>query len=256
MSRELYVHALPSRVEPEEMAGKVVVVIDVLRASTTIIYALEAGAREVRPCVEVEEARELAAQMPEGDPVLGGERKGLLIEGFDLGNSPQEYTADRVKGRGVVFTTTNGTRAMDRCRLAARVLIGAFVNAEAVCQELAHWEQVHLLCAGTRGKPGNDDLLLAGLLVERIVRRGDTSYNLSPQAADARALWLDSFALPYALEAEPLEPERLAKQLSLTAGGRNLVAIGRDEDILVASELDRFWTVPKLDPHAMRIRLR
>ncbi len=254
MTRELYVHALPTLVEPEEMAGKTVVVIDVLRASTTIVHALEAGAREVIPCLEVEDAREMAARMPQNDVLLGGERKGLPIEGFDLGNSPLEYTADRVNGRSVVFTTTNGTRAMERCRLASRVLIGAFVNAGAVCRELAGSEQIHLLCAGTRGQIGYDDVLLAGLLVERLRRRGDTTYDLNAQAVTARETWLAAFALPLALGAEPLEPQRLARHLCKTAGGRNLVAIGREDDILTAAELDRFSIVPKLDPHSLRIR--
>jgi len=254
MSRELHVHGLPTDVEPEEMVGQVVVVIDVLRASTTIIHALEASAREVLPCIEVNEARQAAAQLGP-DVLLGGERKGLPIEGFDLSNSPDDYTPDRVAGRTVVFTTTNGTRAMDRCRLAGRVLIGAFVNAEAVCLELAGYDRIHLLCAGTRGRVGDDDLLLAGLLVERLVRRGDTTYNLSPQAQAARDAWLDAFALPFALDAERLEPEQLAGRLAKTVGGRNLVAIGREDDILAAAQLDYFLTVPRLDPRSMRIRL-
>ena len=73
-------------------------VIDVLRASTTIIHALESGATEVTPCVEIEEARRMSAALPKGHTVLGGERDGLKIDGFDLGNSPEEYTPERVAG--------------------------------------------------------------------------------------------------------------------------------------------------------------
>lgn len=99
--------------------------------TTTIAYALAAGAVEILPCAEVEAAQKLAATLPPGRALLGGERLGLPIKGFDLGNSPSGYTRERVAGRTVVFTTTNGTRALERCRLAQRVLPGAFVNNRA-----------------------------------------------------------------------------------------------------------------------------
>ena len=86
--------------------------IDVLRSTTTIVHALAAGAREVIPCAQVEEARQIARQFPADQVVLGGERGGLAVKGFDLGNSPEDYTADRVRGKTLVITTTNGTRAM------------------------------------------------------------------------------------------------------------------------------------------------
>src|SRR5262249_5944787 len=147
----LCVHLLPSLTTPADLAGGLAVVIDVLRASTTICHALAAGAKEVIPCLEVEEARERANRYVPGDAVLGGERGGLRIEGFDLGNSPREYTPTTVGGRTVLFTTTNGTRAMRQCTEAARVVIGAFVNLSPVCREveraLMAGRDAHLLCA-------------------------------------------------------------------------------------------------------------
>src|SRR5579862_6055151 len=141
----LHVHLLPALVEPEELAASTVVVIDVLRASTTINQALAEGATEVIPCLEVEEARRIAAGLPSGLTVLGGEREGLRIPDFDLGNSPGEYRPDTVAGKTVVFTTTNGTRAMIACRAASRVLVGAFVNWSAVCKMLPEGGPIHLL---------------------------------------------------------------------------------------------------------------
>src|SRR5437868_6038312 len=123
MPGRLSVHFLPALADPEELRDATAVVIDLLRASTTICYALAAGAREVIPCLEVDDARRTAADLAASPPVLGGERKGIRIEGFDLGNSPDEYRPDTVGGRTVVFTTTNGTAAMQRCRPARRVLI-------------------------------------------------------------------------------------------------------------------------------------
>src|SRR3954447_24007137 len=123
----VFVHLLPALVEPETLRDQTVVVVDVLRATTTIVHALAAGARAVVPCLEVEEARQRAANLPAGSAVLGGERQGLRIEGFDLGNSPTEYTPERVAGKTVVFTTTNGTRAMLHARGARRVVLGSLV---------------------------------------------------------------------------------------------------------------------------------
>ena len=255
MTHVLNVYSLPRLVEPEQMAGGVAVVIDVLRASTTIVHALTSGAREVLPCVEVDDARAAAKNLPEDERVLGGERKGLPIDGFDYGNSPEDYTYERVSRKSVVFTTTNGTRAMQHARMADRVLIGAFVNVTAIVEELIGHEQIHLLCAGTNGQMGHDDVMLAGLLVERIQREGGLLYEQNAQAIVARETWLHAFALPRALGAEPLEPERLAGELRKSIGGRKLVALGMEQDILAAARIDHLGGVPELDTQAMRIRL-
>src|SRR5262249_42053413 len=108
-SRDVQVHLLPQLVPCGKLANSVAVVIDVLRSSTTIVYALAAGCKAVRPCQEVDEARELAGQMRAGRVLLGGERQGEPLAGFDLGNSPREYTSQLCKGCTLVLTTTNGT---------------------------------------------------------------------------------------------------------------------------------------------------
>ncbi|NUQ62160.1 MAG: 2-phosphosulfolactate phosphatase [Pirellulales bacterium] len=255
MKYQLNVYALPTLVAPEELSGSTAVVIDILRASTTMIYALEAGAQEIVPCLEVEEAREAAAGFPPGEAVLGGERKGMLIEGFDLANSPTEYTPASVGGRTVVFTTTNGTRALLRCRQAADVYIGAFVNATAVARRILGQEQIHLVCAGTAGQYSRDDVLFAGLLVDRIQRLAGLPYQLNAQALTARENWVSSFSVPFSTGAEPLGPDVLAAELRKSIAGRNLISIGCDDDILAAAEIDRFSTVPELDKESFRVRL-
>jgi 2-phosphosulfolactate phosphatase len=165
--RRIDVHLLPALVELDQLAGQNVVVIDVLRATTTIIYALASGAIQVIPCLEVDEARLVAAVEVPGSTVLGGERGGLPIPGFGLGNSPREYTRQRVGGKTVVFTTTNGTRALLRCKAARRVLIGAFVNHSAICRELADEADFALLCAGTDGDNANANSLGQALRASR-----------------------------------------------------------------------------------------
>ncbi|NQU25087.1 MAG: 2-phosphosulfolactate phosphatase [Candidatus Nealsonbacteria bacterium] len=255
MPRLLNVYALPGLIDPGELVGGTAVVIDVLRASTTIVHALCAGAREVIPCEEVDEAWALAAALPTNDVLLGGERKGIPIEGFDLGNSPEEYTPERVNGRTIVFTTTNGTRAIKCASEARRVLIGGFVNVSAILQELIHTEQIHLVCAATAGQIGRDDVLLAGMLVDRIMHESGMIGRQNAQAIVAREEWLAAFAVPTAIGGERLEPHQLADQLCKSPGGRNLTAIGHRADIDAAAWIDRFDCVPVFDPEKNRICL-
>ena len=136
------------------------IVVDVLRATSTIVQALEGGYRTVYCCAEVEEARALRDDL--ADAILGGERGGDPLPGFDLGNSPLEYLAP--KAEEVVLTTTNGTRAVvgaaENCDL---VLVGSMLNLEAVAAAVCERdEDVEVVCAGLRGGPSEDDAYCAG----------------------------------------------------------------------------------------------
>jgi 2-phosphosulfolactate phosphatase len=244
IARQLDIYLLPTLVEPAALAGKAVVVIDILRATTTIVHALAAGAAEVRPCQEVEDARRLASEIG-GDVLLGGERGGLQIPGFDLGNSPAEYTRERLGGKTVVFTTTNGTRAMLRCQQARRVLLGAFVNFSAVCRELAGESEVALVCAGTDGQVTREDALFAGAVVDDLVRSGRRS-RLNDQAELAADAWQTAVRL--------LTDRPLGMTLRDSRGGRNLIDIGQENDIDLAAQMDRFDVVPALDVAAWTIK--
>ena len=130
------VHPLPSLFEPDDVVGGVAVVVDILRATTTITHALANGADQVIPCGTVEQALEVRSDRPSGTCLLGGERGGLRIDGFDLSNSPDDYGPNAVRGKTIGFTTTNGTRALIRAEKADHVLIGAFVNLSAVAEWL------------------------------------------------------------------------------------------------------------------------
>ncbi|MCS7238119.1 MAG: 2-phosphosulfolactate phosphatase [Thermoguttaceae bacterium] len=253
--RVLNVYALPNVVDPAELEGDVAVVVDVLRACTTIVYALASGAKEIVPCLEVSEALERAARLGVADVLLGGERQGFMIDGFDLGNSPGQYRPEIVSGKTVVFTTTNGTRAMDRCRRARRVYLAGFVNVSAVCERLMNEHRVHIVCAGTKGEFSRDDILLAGLIVEKLAGRSGETYSLNAQAITARENWREAFPLPCALGAEPIPADRLAQCLRQTAGGKNVIAVGCEEDVYHAAEVDRFDIVPELDTREFVIRI-
>jgi 2-phosphosulfolactate phosphatase len=242
--RQIDVFLLPSLVEPDQLACRTCVVIDVLRATTTIVHALAAGATQVIPCLEVDEARRLAAEIGQV-AILGGERAGGKIAGFDLGNSPAEYTRSTVGGKTLVFTTTNGTRALARCKAAKRVLVGAFVNFSAICSELAAAESVALICGGTDGEVTREDALLAGAIVVELTRSESTTLN--DQAELAADAWRTAVRF--------LTDRPLGMTLRDSRGGRNLIGIGHENDIDLAAQLDRFDIVPELELAAWRIRL-
>ncbi len=158
-------------VTPSQTAGASVLVVDVLRASTTIIAALSSGCAGIIPVADEAEARRRAGALPAGAALLAGERRGEPIPGFDLGNSPLEFTADRVRGKLVVFTTSNGTRALLAARPAAAVGVAGLVNLSAAAAwVLSGRRDVTVVCAGERGAESLEDLVCAGLLVERLMR--------------------------------------------------------------------------------------
>ena len=252
MPDRLFAHFLPILLHPDELRDATAVVIDLLRASTTICHALAAGAREVIPCLEVDDARRIAADLAASRPVLGGEREGVQIEGFDLGNSPDEYQPDTVGGRTVVFTTTNGTAAMLRCRRAGRIVIGSLVNFSAVCKQLTAHAQTHLICAGTQSKITREDVLCAGAITDRLLSSGAMGESdLNDEARIARDAWRQTMHGPDVQN--PGSTEALARTLRDTQGGRNLIALGLERDIVAAAQIDKFRIVPELDIQSWRI---
>jgi 2-phosphosulfolactate phosphatase len=239
--REVQVHLLPDLAPPGCLAGGLAVVVDVLRATTTIVHALAAGCTAVRPCLDVEEARALAGSMRAGRVLLGGERGGVPLEGFDLGNSPREYTAKMCRGNTLVLTTTNGTRALCRAAEADRTLVAGFVNYSAVCEQLrAEARPVHILCAGCEGHITLEDTLLAGAFVDFLCEGSEVQLNDS-----ARLAW-DCFENHGRI---------LLGALQLSRGGANLRQLGYDEDIRVAAQVDLFHLVPELRREPLRVEV-
>jgi 2-phosphosulfolactate phosphatase len=245
MSRLLSVHLLPALFEPAELRGGVGLVIDLLRASTTIVQALASGAEAVIACEEVDEARRTAADLAGSEPVLlGGERGGVRIDGFDLGNSPLEYTRERVGGRTIVFTTTNGTRAIRRCAEADVIRIGAFTNHRAVLKWLSlEHRPVHLVCAGTNGRITAEDCLCAGAFAWQLIEFEE----LYEPGNDEAQIAIDAYHANAGADLNLLEALRHSR------GGRNLVALGYGADIEHAARCDLFDIVPEYDPQSGRI---
>jgi len=222
-------------------------VIDVLRASTTIVTALAEGAAFVLPTASVAEAQQQRYDSAPGT-LLGGERGGVRIAGFDLGNSPAEYTAAAVANRGVVITTTNGTAALARSAAASERLIGCLVNRSAVAAAAVRLAaagsgQIHLVCAGTDGEVTDEDLIGAGGILA-------AGIDLLPPAGSFRHDVAGGVALAtfrhHAAAADPTAS--LVKAFTAAPGGANLVELGMAADLPLAAAVDRFGVVPRLCP--------
>lgn len=215
----------PAEVDPGDLSEATVVVIDVVRATTTIIEALANGARAIYPTESTEDAVRLASSMGREDTLLCGERKGRKVEGFDLGNSPREFDAETVKGRKLVMTTTNGTRALAAVAEGARLLPCAFTNLSAVAAEVAGDDHVVIICAGREDRFSLDDALCAGHLIQRMIDEGESDHELNDAARAVRAL------------ASARKPTR--RFLGLTAGGASLAEIGLADDLDLCADVDR-----------------
>lgn len=282
--------------KPQDVAGRVAVVIDVLRATSTIVAALAAGAREIRPASSPAEAgarlaRLAAARGGRDGLVLGGERLGLRIEGFDLGNSPLEYTAEAVGGKTVFFTTTNGTRTLRRAAgrraVAARgapsaspapassvpvtgpgpakaVYVAAFLNATAVAERLlATEDSLVMVCAGTRGGFSLEDVLLAGFLVDRLERSARAPAAGSVRAAPAGSAGVAPtiFFRDLARAAAALyrhlagtDGRNLARVIVTADHARYLTSLGFGADVAYCASLDLTRVVPEYRRGRVRIR--
>lgn len=253
-----HAHELYNRMPAAAVAGGIAVVIDVLRASTTIITALAHGATGVRPVPTTDAAWALTANRgPESDLLLGGERGGLRVDGFDLGNSPLEYSRARVAGRRIVITTTNGTAAIDACGAAREVLIGAIVNRSAVAFQarmlaVRHGvTDIHLVCAGTDGRVTEEDLLAAGAILDAASRLPDTEGDTLDAAATAA---LRQFrGVLSAVDTDTLSGANadaaaaIATAFATSLGGSNLIGLGMQADLPAAAAIDSLAVVPRLD---------
>lgn len=219
-------------IEPDLVRDSWAVVIDVLRATTTITQALEAGCRAIVPALEPEEARALAAAWVRDGrvPLLGGERGCRPIPGFDLGNSPQAYAPERVGGRLVFFTTTNGTRALRRCRASHVTLCACLRNAGGVVDYLLERRpaRVLLACSGREGAVAPEDVAVAGLLATRLAARGGELLPRAREAADLATSLTDWHTF-----------------FTEVPAGRNLLELGYHQDVSFCLERDCSPVVPR-----------
>jgi len=229
------VYFTPFGVKEEDLAGRGVVVIDVLRATTTIVTALANGAKAVVPAATSEEAVRLTANLEKNGILLAGERKSLKIAGFQLGNSPREMTPEVVAGKTIFLSTTNGTPALVAAQAGAPVLVGGAVNFTALAERaravFTERSDLAIVCAGREKQFALEDAYTAGRLI-KAVKKGVPPKKLTLN--DAAQVSLDLTAR-YKNWRDALEQCDAARQLA---------EVDLAADVAFSAKADRFAAVP------------
>lgn len=218
----------PALLHLYDLKDKVVVVIDILRASSTICTALHHGAKKVIPVETLEEAK----SFQNNGHVVGAERGGKIVAGFKLGNSPFHYMNGKVKNKTVVLTTTNGTRAIKNSKEGLKVVVGAFLNLTSLCDWLkAQNENVLLLCAGWKDRFNLEDTLFAGAVVYHLKKDFDINYDATIAAEDLYAC----------------HKRKLLKTLKNSSHYQRLHKLGVEKDIKYCLRKDQTQVIPAWD---------
>jgi 2-phosphosulfolactate phosphatase len=234
----------PEGMRSGEVQGQTVFVIDILRATTTMCAALRHGAKAIIPVASTEEALRLAQTIGSADILLAGERNCLRIPGFQLGNSPLEMTENTVRGKTIVLTTSNGTKALLACQGASAVFPAGAVNlsvaAEKAREALEADEGIVVVCAGRNGAFSLDDAYCAGRLLGAIWGDSRSRGGLN----DAALACLD-LVRRYG--------ERWERPLALSRAGRELIKLGFRADLREAARVDAYPVLPHF--HERRVTL-
>lgn len=197
---------------------------------------------EIIPVSTIAEALEKVKLFPPGTTLLGGERGSRRIEGFDLGNSPKEYASDRVKGRRLILTTTNGTKAFHWVSSGEEVMVGSFFNIGAVAQRsLESGRDLLLFPSGDGGKFSLEDTVCGGMLIDLMIKKNRKTLSLTDASHTARILYRK-------FEGNLLEAFRLSHH------GRELVKLGLEDDLSYCSQVDTTDIVPIFKEGAIRAR--
>ena len=226
--KKIEVALTPALLPLYDVENSIVVVIDIFRATSSMCYGIENGADAIIPVSQVEECLAYA----EKGYLIAAERNGEVVEGFDFGNSPFSYTAEKVAGKTVVLTTTNGTHAIHLSRKAKNIVIGSFFNLTA----LANWlgdqnENILLVCAGWKNKFNLEDTVFAGAIVDKLK---DGTFKTDDSAIAAADLW-------------NLAKDDLGAYLSKTSHSDRLKKLGIEEDIAFCLNVDVTTAIPILD---------
>jgi len=236
------IQLLPIKFDPLSISAHTVAVIDVLRATSVIIHALSQGATEIIPVATIEEALSRITQFPEGTALLGGERESRKIEGFDLGNSPREYIGERIKGKRLILTTTNGTKAFHRVSSGREILATSFFNIGAIARHCLDMRTNLLIFpSGDEGRFSLEDVVCGGMLIDRMLEKGKGPFSLTDASQSALILY-ERFK------------ENLVKALRLSTHGQDLIERGFEEDLSYCAQVDITNVVPIFRDGVIRIR--
>ncbi len=234
---------LPFPPQPNLLTGRVIVVIDILRATSVVVHAMSQGASEIIPLTTVEEAFRMAKAFPRGFVILGGERENKEIPGFDLGNSPREYTEERVKGKKLILTTTNGTRAFHAVSSGKEILAGSFLNIGAVVQRcLALDKDLFIFLSGDEGNFSLEDAVCGGMLIDLITQKRRNEISLTDASYSAQILYRRF-------------KDNLLEAFRLSHHGRELIERGFEGDLVYCAQIDITPLVPVFREGVIRIPL-
>jgi len=231
-----------SPVQADELffTGKTTVVIDVLRASSTIITALSNGAKEVVPVGTIEFAVKVSGGIFGGQTLLGGERNTKKIEGFALGNSPSEYTKEIVAGKTIVFYSTNGSLAIVKAKYSANLFICSFNNLRALAKHLQNLgEDVIILCSANNNFLSLEDSVCAGMLINEMFSKNE-KIDMTDSSKIALTLF-KSFG------------KNIIKLLSETDHGKLLINNGYESDLKACAELDSTQVIPYYSGNVLKV---
>lgn len=240
MSR-INVMITPVGVEELYFSSKTTAVIDVLRASTTMVTALGNGAREIIPVGSIEFAVKVSGGMFGGQTLLGGERNTKKVDGFNLGNSPFEYTPEVISGKTVVLYTTNGTKAVVKAKFSTNMVIASFLNVKAVAAKLAEFNMpVEIVCAGRNNEFSMEDTVCAGMLAGELAAL-KPEYILSDSAVAARSLY-------------ELYKNDIAGMMKNTEHGKILCENGFEQDIDFCASVNTTEIVPVFKNNSIKLQ--
>jgi 2-phosphosulfolactate phosphatase len=226
--RNLEVCLTPALLHLHDFTNSIVVVIDIFRATSSICYGIENGAESIIPVATVEACESYRNT----DFLLAAERNGEVVDGFDFGNSPFSYTEEKVSGKTIVLTTTNGTHAINMSRGAHKIVIGSFLNLASLCNWLkTQPNDVLLLCSGWKDKVNLEDTLFAGGVVNYL---RDADYVLDDAGIASEDLYI-------------MAKDDLNTYLKKTSHSERLKKLGIEEDIKFCLNLNITKGIPILD---------
>mgnify|MGYP001572777120 CR=1 FL=1 len=236
---DVYFTAL--RLDELQLKDRNVVVLDILRSGTSIAVALHGGAKQIIPVNNIESAMKISGGLSSEVTLKAGERNARMIEGFHLGNSPREFTPETVKGKSIIFLTTNGTSAVLKGRHARNLVMGGFVNLSRIVDFLAELKSDFvLLCAGKENAFSMEDAVCAGRILNQFSRNFPGKLELNDSAVAAMTL-------------DKNHGKAILKMLKSSEHGRYLASIGLGEDLDICAAIDSVPVLPRLEGTVLKL---
>ncbi|NLL61871.1 MAG: 2-phosphosulfolactate phosphatase [Candidatus Atribacteria bacterium] len=231
---------LPDEILDKDISNHLVVIIDILRASSTIVTALSEGANSVIPVYSIEKAIKVSEDLCSEQVLLCGERNGLKLPGFYLGNSPLEYIGKHIKSKIIILSTTNGTKALQLTRKAAKIIIGCFLNIGAVVSYCQNYNKdILMVCAGDRGNISLEDTVCAGMMKYLIENRNN--------GKTPPLFFNDDGQIAYFLYRKFKDDDDLIKVLETSVWGKKLKEKGFAKDLVFCAQKNLYKTIPVLE---------